>query len=57
MSISAAENFLKNAKQQVSQRDINDSLMKAVTVLTSEVKRLEDDLRRVRREVQMSRRF
>jgi hypothetical protein len=57
MPISTAETFLKNAKQQISQRDINDSLLKAVAVLTSEVKRLEDDLRRVRREVQMSRRF
>jgi hypothetical protein len=57
MSLSAAENYLKNAKQQVAQRDINDSLLKAVTELTGEVKRLEDELRRVRRDVTMSRRF
>jgi cell division protein FtsB len=57
MSLSAAENYLKNAKQQVAQRDINDSLLKAVTELTGEVKRLEDELRRVRRDVAMSRRF
>jgi hypothetical protein len=57
MSVSAAETFLKNAKQQISQRDINESLMKAIGELTGELKRLEDDLRRVRRDVQMGRRF
>jgi uncharacterized protein YlxW (UPF0749 family) len=57
MSLSTAETYLQNAKQQVSQRDINDSLMKAVAELTREIKRLEDEVRRVRRDVQVSRRF
>ena len=51
MSIKTAENFLRNATQQITQRDINDSLLKAVAVLTSEVKRLDDEVRRLRREV------
>jgi hypothetical protein len=55
MSISAAQTFLRNAKEQFTQRDINESLMRAIGELTSEVKRLEDELRRVRREV--TRRF
>jgi septal ring factor EnvC (AmiA/AmiB activator) len=57
MSISSAETYLRNAKEQHSQRDINDSLLKAIAELTREVKRLDDDIRRVRREVQVSRRF
>ncbi len=57
MSIAAAENFLRNAREQVAQKDINDSYLKAITELTREVKRLEDEIRRVRRDVQVSRRF
>ena len=57
MSISIAENYLQKPKQQLSQRDINDSLMKAIGELTREVKRLEDEIRRARRDVQISRRF
>ena len=57
MSISIAENYLQKAKQQLSQRDINDSLMKAIGELPREVKRLEDEIRRARRDVQISRRF
>ena len=57
MSVSSAETFVANAKQQVSQRDINNSLVRAVTELTKEIKRLEDEIRRVRRDVQVSRRF
>ena len=57
MSVSSAESILRNAKQQLSQRDINDSLMKAISELTREVKRLEDEVRRARRDVQVSRRF
>jgi len=57
MSVSSAETFVANAKQQVSQRDINNSLVKAISELTKEVKRLEDEVRRVRRDVQVSRRF
>jgi len=57
MSISSAEALLQKAKLQLSQIDINDSLLKAVAELTREVKRLDDDVRRVRRDVQVSRRF
>jgi hypothetical protein len=57
MSISAAETFIKNAKLQISQRDINDSMLKAIAELTSDIKRLEDEVRRARRDVQMGRRF
>lgn len=51
MSIKSAENFLKNATQQITQRDINDSVLRAITELTSEVRRLDDEVRRLRREV------
>jgi septal ring factor EnvC (AmiA/AmiB activator) len=57
MSLSSAETFLRKAKQQISQRDINDSFLKAIAELTREIKRLEDEIRRVRRDVQVSRRF
>ena len=57
MSVSSTETILRNAKMQISQRDINDSLMKALAELTKEVKRLEDEVRRARREAQMGRRF
>jgi adenylosuccinate lyase len=57
MSLSLAENFMRNAREQHSQQDINASLLKALGELAREMKRLDDDLRRVRREVQMSRRF
>lgn len=55
MSVSSTETILRNAKMQLSQRDINDSLMKALAELTKEVKRLDDDVRRARREVQRGR--
>jgi hypothetical protein len=57
MSLAQAETFLANARQQTSQRDINLSLWKAISEMMKEIKRLEDDVRRVRRDVQMSRRF
>ena len=57
MSISSAENFLRNAAEQIAQRDINDSLLKAIGELTLEIKRLDSEVHRVRREVQVSRRF
>ena len=57
MSISSAKTLLQKAKLQLSQIDINDSLLKAVAELTREVKRLDDDVRRVRRVVQVSRQF
>jgi gamma-glutamyl:cysteine ligase YbdK (ATP-grasp superfamily) len=51
MPIKTAENFLRNATQQITQRDINESMLRAITELTSEVKRLDDEVRRLRREV------
>jgi len=57
MSLSSAEVFLRNAKQQISQTDINNSLLQAVAELAHEVKRLDDEVRRARRDVQVSRRF
>lgn len=57
MSLSLAETFLRNARDQHSQQDINASLLKALNEMARELKRLDDDLRRVRRDVQMSRRF
>ncbi len=57
MSITTLELFVRNAREQVSQRDIIESLLNAVTELTGEIKRLDREIHRVRREVQMSRRF
>ena len=57
MSISNIENIVRIARQQMSQRDINESLIKALIELTAECKRLDDEVRRVRREAQMGRRF
>jgi hypothetical protein len=51
MSITTAENYLKNATNQIAQRDINDSMLRAITELTGEVKRLDDEVRRLRRDV------
>ena len=49
--------MVRLAKDQLSQRDINATLIKAMGELTREVKRLEDEVRRVRRDVQVARRF
>lgn len=57
MSLAAVENFLQNARAQVSQRDINESFMRALTEMTREIKRLEEDVRRARRDAQVGRRF
>jgi hypothetical protein len=57
MSLTAVENFLRNAREQIAQKDINDSYLRAISELMREVKRLEDEIRRVRRDVQVSRRF
>ena len=48
MSISDAEKFLRNARQQVAQHDINVNLLKAAVELTHEIKRAEADIRRVK---------
>jgi len=57
MSLSSTENLVRLAKEQISQRDINDSLLKAIAELTREVKRLDDEVRRARRDIQVGRRF
>ena len=57
MALSTVETFVRNAKEQVTQRDINDSILKAIAELVRENKRLDDEIRRVRREVMVSRRF
>ena len=57
MSLTAIENFLQNARAQIGQRDINESMLRALTEMTREIKRLEDELRRVQRDVRVSRRF
>jgi len=49
MSLAQAENFIRNAQEQYSQRDINASLLKAIGELMREAKRLEHDLQSVRR--------
>jgi adenylosuccinate lyase len=57
MSLTLAETFLRNAREQHAQKDINASLLKALSELAQEVKRLDDELRRARRDIQMSLRF
>ena len=57
MSTSTTEYLIRVAKEQVGQRDINDSLLKALAELTREVKRLDSELRRVRRGVEVIRRM
>jgi hypothetical protein len=57
MSLANAETFIRNAREQISQKDINESLYKAISELTREVKRLDDEIRRARRDVLVSRRF
>lgn len=51
MSISMAETFLRNAKRQHSQTDINESLIRAIGDLIRELKALESDVHRVRNKV------
>jgi predicted transcriptional regulator len=57
MSTSSIETFIRNAKEQVSQSDINESMLRALAEVSRELKQLEDEVHRVRREVQMGRRF
>lgn len=56
-SQSSIEYFLREAKQQVSQRDVNESLIRAINELIREVKRIDDTVQRARRDIQVSRRF
>ena len=54
---SKAEVFLRKAKQQSSHYDIIQNLIQAVDELTREVKRLDNEVHRVQRDVQFKRRF
>jgi hypothetical protein len=56
-SRSGIELFLREAKQQVSQRDINESLIRAIDQLAREVKRVDEAIQRTRRDIRVSRRF
>lgn len=56
-SQSTIELFLREAKQQVSQRDINDSLIRAINELIREVRRIDDAVQRARRDIRIGRRF
>ena len=57
MSFNSTETFLRNAKHQLSQTDINQSLIRAVADLLREVKNMENELHRMKRSIQMSRRL
>lgn len=57
MSLSSTDNFLRNAKQQLSQTDINQSLIRAIGELMREIKDMENEMHRLKRNIQMSRRF
>jgi glutamine synthetase len=54
---SRAEGFLRKAKQQSSQYDIIQNLIQALDELTREVKRLDNEVHRIQREVQFRRRY
>lgn len=54
---SRAEAFLRKAKQQSSHYDILQNLIQAVDELTREVKRLDNEVHRIQRDVQFRRRF
>jgi ribosome-associated translation inhibitor RaiA len=51
------ENHICDARTQHSQQDINASLLKAMSEMTRQIKRLDDEVRRARRDAQISRRF
>ena len=57
MLLSSVQTFVRNARDQVAQRDINDSIVKAFAELIRENKRLHKEIRRAQRKVQVSRRF
>ncbi len=54
---STIEYFLREAKQQASQRDVNDSLIRAINELIREVKRIDDSVQRARRDIRVGGRF
>lgn len=51
MSLSTAETFLRNAKRQHTQTDINESLIRAIGDLIRELKAIESDVHRVKSKV------
>ena len=55
MTISRLETFIRNAREQRSQPDVNVSLLKAVVELGQEIKRIDEDIQSARR--QLKRRF
>ncbi len=57
MSLSTTETYLHNAKRQMSQTDINKSLIRAVDELVRQIKDMESEMHRIKRSVQMARRF
>jgi hypothetical protein len=56
-SSSKVETFLRMAKQQTSPIAIIENLVQAVDELSREIKRLDDEVRRVRRDIQAKQRF
>ncbi len=56
-SRAGVERFVSEAKRQVSQRDINESIIRALDELTREIKRIDDAVQRVRRDIRVARRF
>lgn len=55
MSLHGAESYVRLAKKQISQLDINDSLLKAIDELLREVKHLSEEVRKARRDLWFSR--
>jgi len=54
---SKTDTFLRKAKGQTSQYDIVQNLIQAVDELAREVRRIDSEIRRVRRDVQAKGRF
>ena len=54
---SKVETYIRKAKQEASLSDRIENLVQAIDELSHEVKRLDNDLRRVRREAQVRRRY
>jgi hypothetical protein len=57
MSVSSAESLVRRAKQQVSQFDVNQALLKAIDELMREIRHLDMEVRRIRRDFQVNRRI
>ncbi len=54
---SKAELILRKAREQTSQYDVVKSLIQAIDELAREVRRIDNDIRRVRRDVNVKQRF